>query len=266
MDNWPFFLFCVGTGLQMSGWTNIYIATIFWVAAAILLLYETREWISRRLGWLRRMIPTQVVNFIKKRYIFCSFLMACVAIAVIDSGIYIYGSHERPPMVIAQLHGTISSITAKMGATTSGPSVFRRIIGYAFWAGAVILLLVGVKRRRWPFRKKVTINKKQLLQDLYDELDSIAKDKWVNYNYQSIRPAIDQLPEWKDKAKKILSKVFGQEELNNFIDKIRYVDEKDEYRNPNIGMIEAFYNEKETYLKYLKDLLDSLESYPELWS
>ncbi|MGC2434247.1 MAG: hypothetical protein WA433_10745, partial [Desulfobaccales bacterium] len=98
------------------------------------------------------------------------------------------------------------------------------------------------------------------------ELDSIAKDKWVNYNYQSIRPAIDQLPEWKDKAKKILSKVFGQEELNNFIDKIRYVDEKDEYRNPNIGMIEAFYNEKETYLKYLKDLLDSLESYPELWS
>ena len=249
----------------MSGWTNIYIATVFWVAAAILFLYETRGWISRRLGWLLRMIPAQLYSFIEKYYIICLVLVACIAIVVINSGIYIY-SKGPPTEIHAELHATLPAVRGQMWATASGPSVAWRIIGYAFWAGAAYLLLGLIKNRRWPFRKKVTINKKQLLQELYDELDSIAKDKWVNYNYQSIRPAIDQLPEWKDKAKRILFNLFGQAELNNFIDKIRYVDEKDEYRNPNIGMIEAFYNEKETYLKYLKDLLDSLEKYPELWS
>jgi hypothetical protein len=263
---WGFILAFTTMELEMGGWTNIYVIHVFGVAAAILFLYAARGWI---LGWLRRIMPSQVGEFIEKRFILCLFLMGCIGIVIIDGGIYIHKSHERPPMVIGELHATLPPIVAHGTGTVSGPgtlSVVWHNLGYAFWVGAVILFLVGVKKRQWPFRKKETINKKQLLQELYNELDSIAKDKWVNYNYQSIGPAIGQLRVWKDKAKRILFKLFGQEELNNFNDKIRYVDEKNEYRNPDIGKIEAFYNEKETYLIFLKDLLDSLEKYPELWS
>jgi hypothetical protein len=128
-------------------------------------------------------------------------------------------------------------------------------------------MIIGMTWIWWATRlNPITKQKREQLQDIYNELDAIAKDRWVNNNYQSIRIAIVQLNEWKDKTKRLLFTLFGQTELNNFSDKIKYIENKNEYYNSNIGMIDAFYNEKEIYLIYLRDFIDSLEKHPELWS
>lgn len=128
------------------------------------------------------------------------------------------------------------------------------------------LLIVGILWICWTTRLNPKIKQKRVrLKELINELTTLAEHKYPGYNWDNIRFARTQLFEWKDKAKRLLFNLFGQVELNNFDNKIKYVENKNEYQNSNIGGIAAFYNEAEIYLKYLSDLLDSLEKHPELY-
>lgn len=131
----------------------------------------------------------------------------------------------------------------------------------------VLLIIWGIFPNilhRWiPKRSKVK-ETKHTIQQLYDKIIKIGERKW-DIHWGNISDARSELNEWKVVAKRLIYRLFGQEELNNILEKISYIEERNEYINPSIGGIEAFYNEKQIYLKYLEDLLDSLENHPELW-
>jgi len=129
-----------------------------------------------------------------------------------------------------------------------------------------ILMVIGLLWIWWTTRLDPKIKQKIFqIKELINDLNKIAEHKWPGYNWQNIGFARTQLFEWKDKAKRLLSTLFGQAELDNFTDKFKYVENNNEYLKSNIGGIEAFYNEANVYLKYLSDLLDSIEKYPQLY-
>lgn len=248
---WPIIFFLLAVGVTLTGLINITIGYLCLVFAAILFIYQViglwKRILSKKYPWLLPIIIGIVL-------LISPFILSKLI-------------HKPPTEVKGELHAIVRPPIFQGTGTVSGPpSISWIILTLTFVAGCAILLLYyRAKKGIWPFSNKGIIHKRLIVQELYDELDNIAKNKWVNYNYQSIRPAIDQLPEWKDKAKRLLFNLLGQAELNNFLEKIKYVENRDEYRNPNIGMMEAFYNEKEIYLKYLKNLLDAIEKYPQLF-
>ncbi len=125
-------------------------------------------------------------------------------------------------------------------------------IGYSCLGLAGILSLYQIRQWWIPWFKKSTDQKSipldtiQLIQELYNQLDSI--DIKEDYNLASIKDAKSRINKWKDKTRTMLYKLCGQVELDNFNDKIKYIEERNEYINPKIGRIQAFYNEKELYL------------------
>jgi len=248
---WPLIFFLVGVGVTLTGLINITIGYLCLVLAAILFIYQV-------IGLWKRILSKQ----------YPWVLPLIIGVVLLISPFIVHTlTNKSPQAVKGELHAILPPLSMQVIGTVGEPSKISWIVlTLTFAAGCAILLLYyRAKKGIWPFRNKGIIHKRLIAQELYDELDSIAKDKWHNSNYESIGPAINLLTEWKDRAKRILFNLFGQAELNNFIDKIRFVEKNDEYRNSSIGMIGAFYNEKEIYLKYLEDLLDSLEKYPELW-
>jgi|WetSurMetagenome_2_1015567.scaffolds.fasta_scaffold185656_2 hypothetical protein len=129
-------------------------------------------------------------------------------------------------------------------------------IGYSCLLLAAILALYQTKKY-WiwllAYRNDKQPNKDNQLQKLYNKLDSIGKSKILDN--QSVMDEKDRLNEWKDDARRLIAKLYDQNEIAIFLNKIDFVEKKDEYNNHAIGGIQAFYNEKNLYLTYLKNLL-----------
>lgn len=143
----------------------------------------------------------------------------------------------------------------------------------ATWVWVVLVFSGGVATALWIIRLWPENNGKlpdskedrlMPLQELYNQLDSIANVK--NLNWHNVSDARKELNEWKVIAKRLIFRLFGQQELNNFLEKIDYIERRDEYCNADIGGIQAFLNEQDLYRAYLNGFLDSLEKHPELWS
>lgn len=142
--------------------------------------------------------------------------------------------------------------------------------------GFLILLLIVVKliiksiknKKKMLAEKeneitKISSNSLMLIQELYNQLDNISKDERLNWHNISYK--ITELNEWKVIARRLIFRLFGQQELDNFLEKINYIESRNEYCNANIGGIQAFLNEQDLYRVYLKGFLDSVEKHPELW-
>ena len=156
---------------------------------------------------------------------------------------------------MALIFGLLQFVVASMSHLITYPGI----------AIGILLILWGIFPNRWiPKRSKVK-NKKQTIQELYDKLNQVGKYKWPGLDWQNVREARTNINEWKTIAKRLIFQSLGQEELNNILERINYVEERNEYMS-NIGGIQAFYNEKQIYLRYLEDLLESMKKYPELWS
>lgn len=144
-----------------------------------------------------------------------------------------------------------------VGVTMTG--LISVYVGYSCLLLATILVLYQTKKHWvWLFayhsaKQSKATNKINQLQELYNKLDNIGKRKILNY--QSVMDEIDRLNEWKDEARRLISKLYDQNEVAIFINKIAFVEKKDEYHNPAFGYIKAFFNEKNLYLTYLKNLL-----------
>jgi hypothetical protein len=177
-----------------------------------------------------------VLFFRSRRLWFLPFIFGVILLIITNNLI-----NRSTQSIKTELHANVSPLAKHGAVMISEPIILLWILlAFALVGGILLLLYYRAIKGIWPFNRKGVIYKGFLLQGLINDLDSIAKDRWANNDYQSIRPAIGQIREWKDKAKTLLFHLFGQEELNNFKEKIKYVEEKDEYYNPSFGYIQAF--------------------------
>ena len=160
----------------------------------------------------------------------------------------------------------IISVLVGVGAPMTGWG--NIYVGYFCLIIAAILALYKTKKWWiWLFARSKPQHEldrlQELIHELYNELYSIGKGKILDN--QSVDIAMEEMRQWLDKSIRIISKILGQDEGKRLIDKKLAVDKKDEYHNPSVGEIKAFYNEKKIYLQYLTNLLGDIEKHPELW-
>jgi len=128
----------------------------------------------------------------------------------------------------------------------------------------IVLMIIGLTWIWWTTRISPNVKRARLLiQELYNQLDSIRNNDRLNWHNISYKRT--ELNEWKVIAKRLIFRLFAQQELDNFLEKINYIESRNEYCNADIGGIQAFLNEQDLYSVYLKGLLDSLEKHPELF-
>ena len=150
------------------------------------------------------------------------------------------------------IHNILEIFAKAIKWTIDNPSYFFVAITTLY----CLIVIIGAQLSYSKIKKL-----KSTLQEIYSELDNIAKDE--RPNAQHLQYYRNILEHWIDKAIKIITISFGQDEAKVFIDKRDSIKKKDEYHS--IGGLQAFYNEKQIYLKYLENLLDLLEDHPELW-